>query len=419
MRRLLLTLFLSVLLTSTCYATMDTPYPSGTRDDFNNTNTEYFAFSGKTNPSTTEADHQVPVAIAATASNLYVELTADPAAGNTVKITLRVNGADSDMTCTASDAETSCNDTVNTVSLSPGDLIDWEVTPGSTPDVGMIKLGCTLTTADNTTNLFGHMNTFSASSDRFASPQGTNQVNSNRYKAGMFFQVAGNITSIYAVSAGDIGDAGDALLFRIVEDYTSSDVSCTITDPATSCNDTGSRAMSVGDHASVELDPTNSPTAQVVAVGVGFEPTTNGESPLSYSAGDSPHATNTEYYAVHGGYPVSYTTWEASVQYLAPADFTLSDMTVYMDVVAGDGKSRTITFRNDGDSALSCAISGAADKTCTDAGSESILIGERLSYKWVPSGTPTATYTTRVYAKIFIEPSAEPSARRIFMTRIQ
>jgi len=52
--------------------------------------------------------------------NLYINVTNSPGAGQSYVFTLRVNGADTSVTCTISDSATSCNDTTHTAAITAG-----------------------------------------------------------------------------------------------------------------------------------------------------------------------------------------------------------------------------------------------------------------------------------------------------------
>lgn len=52
--------------------------------------------------------------------NLYINVTNSPGAGQSYVFTLRVNGADTSVTCTISNSATSCNDTTHTAAITAG-----------------------------------------------------------------------------------------------------------------------------------------------------------------------------------------------------------------------------------------------------------------------------------------------------------
>ena len=72
--------------------------------------------------STTENNVNVPLP-SGTASKLVVSLTSAPGAGRSATITIRKNGGNTTLTCTVSDAATTCTNAVDSVAFSDGDLL--------------------------------------------------------------------------------------------------------------------------------------------------------------------------------------------------------------------------------------------------------------------------------------------------------
>jgi hypothetical protein len=86
--------------------------------------TQYIPIGGGGLPSGTEASVDTPSPSAATVTNFEAQLSAAPGAGNSVAFTWRKNAVSQSLTCTISGAvATSCSDTVNSFSVSQGDLL--------------------------------------------------------------------------------------------------------------------------------------------------------------------------------------------------------------------------------------------------------------------------------------------------------
>lgn len=105
--------------------------------------TRYVPIYGSGTPSSTEADYATKSPSATTATNLQVNLSADPGAGQTLVVTLRKAGADTALTCTVTGgAGVVCQDLTHSVSVAQNDLIDWKiVTTGTfvaTPSVTIL-----------------------------------------------------------------------------------------------------------------------------------------------------------------------------------------------------------------------------------------------------------------------------------------
>jgi hypothetical protein len=99
---------------------------------FSSANLRYGIFGGS-GISSTEANVQQVLPVAASASNLYVRISAQPGSGNSYTFTLRKNSADTSLSCSISGTATVCSNSSGAVSFSAGDLISIEITPSSNP----------------------------------------------------------------------------------------------------------------------------------------------------------------------------------------------------------------------------------------------------------------------------------------------
>jgi len=94
--------------------------------------TAYISFSGGQVRNINEATTTQVVGTAFTVSSMTVVRGAAPGSGKTITYTLRVNSADSSLSCSLSGTGSGAGITTNTctgsVSLSPGDLVDWSTT---------------------------------------------------------------------------------------------------------------------------------------------------------------------------------------------------------------------------------------------------------------------------------------------------
>jgi hypothetical protein len=89
----------------------------------NYSNTANDNFLSPFNPSAgTEENTSLPVS-SGTASKLIVNVGSALGAGSSVTLTLRQNGADSALTCTVAEGESSCTNLVDSVAFADGDLL--------------------------------------------------------------------------------------------------------------------------------------------------------------------------------------------------------------------------------------------------------------------------------------------------------
>jgi len=80
-----------------------------------------------------EIDVRQYMPVAGTISNFYVTLDGSPGSGNSYTFLVRKNGADTPVTCTISETDTTGSDLTNSVSFAAGDYISIMVTPASNP----------------------------------------------------------------------------------------------------------------------------------------------------------------------------------------------------------------------------------------------------------------------------------------------
>jgi hypothetical protein len=109
----------------------------GAAKDTQNNVTAYFGqYLGgvdSVNASTVEAEAQSPIPLGGTISKLYIRLNAAAGPGATsYTFTVRKNGADTGVTCTATGAATSCTDLTNNAVFVAGDLLSISVVPSAT-----------------------------------------------------------------------------------------------------------------------------------------------------------------------------------------------------------------------------------------------------------------------------------------------
>lgn len=83
----------------------------------------------------TEANVEDIVPAAGTVKNFYFVIDTTPASGRSWTLTVRKNGADTAVTCTINNPNTSCSDTTHSVAFAAGDFIAVAIT-ASTPAPG-------------------------------------------------------------------------------------------------------------------------------------------------------------------------------------------------------------------------------------------------------------------------------------------
>lgn len=103
--------------------------------------TYFLAPSGGLAANTTEANVQGIANTTSTLQNFAVKVSAAPGTGNSLTFTFRDAGSSTGVTCTISNAATSCSDVTHTAAITAGDLIDVQmVDTGVTATVSAVIL---------------------------------------------------------------------------------------------------------------------------------------------------------------------------------------------------------------------------------------------------------------------------------------
>ena len=85
---------------------------------------------------------QAPCPLYGTFKNAYIELTAAPGGSGSYTFKLRKNGANTSLTVTISGSATTGSDTSHSVSVVPGDLLNWEQTHGNDGSEPVASMSC-------------------------------------------------------------------------------------------------------------------------------------------------------------------------------------------------------------------------------------------------------------------------------------
>jgi hypothetical protein len=103
------------------------------------TNAQYENLVDHTNSTTESAENYFMAPVALEAKNLWVTVDVAPGTSNTWIITLISDATGTSLTCTITNAETSCTDEANTPSIAAGEFLTVEIDPDATaPDAASI-----------------------------------------------------------------------------------------------------------------------------------------------------------------------------------------------------------------------------------------------------------------------------------------
>jgi hypothetical protein len=215
-------------------------------------------------------------------------------------------------------------------------------------------------------------------------------------------------SGVTSAAYSTIQNAGSSLTQRSTMNFTSgctpadnpganrTDIACTGGFPV-QVNGTplsGLTTLNLAAGSGMTLTPTGSGTYTVTFVSSGGT-ATGGVIGYSAPVVTLPAAGTTFIPPVGGGLPSST---EANVQATAPISSAISNMYVVMSAAIGAGNSIAFTYRDNASSqAVTCTISGASAKTCSDTThSFTPSVGDQLAIQIVTTGTVVATPNIQV-----------------------
>jgi hypothetical protein len=340
----------------------------------------------------TEAAAQSLIPTAGTLGRLRVVLDAPPGTGKGWKVSVRLNGGPTAVTCTVADTATKCQDVAHAVALAPGDRVAYESVPSVSPAwPTRMRLSVQFTPA---------------SADQFILPSGGGAGNATTW-----FKPLGEVvgdetwTNIAIPAAGVVKSlfvwcdtpvaAGASRAFTVRTSPSVSGtivdslVTCTMGAAATTCADTvHPLAVAVGDVIDVRHTMTGTPGSANCAVGMVFDPTTTGVYILTASTGGGSvtDASATRYGAVNASDGSMISATEPPLLLQAAQATRIVGMAVALNgSPPGGGNSIAFTLRQNGsNTALTCTAN--ATVSCNATGNVTIADDDLLSTIMVPAG---------------------------------
>lgn len=193
---------------------------------------------------------------------MYVRRHTAPTAGNSVTYTLQVDGVDTALSATISDANLTASDTAAAVSVSAGQYISINVTISGTPAtaVGTVGLDWSPTTDGEALMLAGG-GTVSSVADNYGNAMGNGNATATE---AAFYAVAPMALTLRKLRADVTTDpgSGKSRAFTVRKGGVSQALTCTIADTNVTASDTSNTvSVSAGDLLNFLTVPTNTPTA--------------------------------------------------------------------------------------------------------------------------------------------------------------
>jgi len=223
----------------------------------------YLSMSGDANIDSTEQDTQIPVPTNGTLKNLYVKVSAAPSEGKSYTYTIRKALANTSLTCTIANTDTSCSDLSNSVSLSPGDLINISITTSGTPSGVYHYFGIEFDPTINGESVQLFSDDDDPADSEFNNLNCIYNVSAWTATEATVQELASEATykKLY-VKLDTAPSAGDSRTFTLSVNGVPSILTCTISETDTTCNDTSNEvSVSDGDLLATKHTLTGTPAA--------------------------------------------------------------------------------------------------------------------------------------------------------------
>ena len=306
---------------------MTTTYIAGSNNTAQTGTLNYFPvnaiYNGHTRM-TTESSAEVVFPCAGTITEFKGQVSVAPGSGNIWALTLRKNGADSDLSFLISDSETSGSDT-GSVTVAAGDRFCIETDPFSFPNAARIDWFLTFesTTTDETPVLsqgyyLGTSGVYLPLSGGMTTSSNTNQVTETRRHN--IIPTAGDITAV-EIRLGAAPTSGKSYTFELIEGFAGSQTvldSWTISDTDTTASESGlSIGVAAGDNLTLKVTDSGNPAAVDYSFSWCFKSTAGGESLILLS-----HYVPTSYIGVQGTGRITASTFANTAQPIGPSRIT-------------------------------------------------------------------------------------------------
>ena len=352
----------------------------------------FFSFSSNTQWGASEvAGKRGLIPCAGTLSNLYVSVVTAPGAGTSVIYTVYKNGSSTALAVTISETSTSGSNLSDSISLSAGDWISIRVTVTGSPVLAVSRFSATFNSSSVKQSIMigGRIASFSALRYTGFCSGGSLQLSDATVSE--VYGIAGTLKNLYVECSAAPG-ASKSWVFTVYKNGSSTAITCTVSGSDTIANDTvNTLAVLPNDVLSLEINPVNTPAGMAVNYGVQFDPTTDGEFPISgYETGNMTNNA-TRYRNIEGGNG-GWNATESSINMLAGESFKIKNLYVRTGAAPGAGNSYTFTIYNGGSSsALSAVLSDAVTGGSDTINSIIVAAGSTLSIAEVPASLPTTT----------------------------
>lgn len=396
---------------------METPIISGSTTALDATATEYNFFDGGgADWTATATDYPQVVSVAGTIKKLRVNLETAPGAGKSYAFHIMLNGSQTALTVTISDAATTATDSSNSFAVVAGDVLSIRCTPSGTPATGNAYWGCVFEGAANTSVLMfrGDLTLGpSVSAVNYQGLRGAGKYDATEEDVQGIISTGGNIKNL-RVKLTVAPGVGKSWAVVLMVDGSPSTLTVTISDADTEEEDvTHTVAVTAGQKVSLRFTPSGTPTATQASTCVQWEPTTDGESICLFGYDDAPSNASSEYSRLNTTTD-TWATTETDRTDLMPVDVTCRNLYVENTNAPGTGNTRLFALRDDASStALTVTLSGTDNAESLTGTDVSVAGGSLVNWITTPNSTPDAPGGVRLGMTIFITPVSSTSIKTI------
>jgi len=336
-----------------------------------------------------------------TLSNLRILLNGSPGAGTSHIFTLFLNGADTAMVVTISDAETS-GVYSGDIAISAGDYVSLKHTVSGTPTARKMAVGVKFDSGSGGAIIMGnHGDSPSDTNTEYAGLMGSGgSWDATITNTDQICSVAGTLQNL-RVRLFSAPGTGNSIAFTVMVNGVASTLTLTISGTDITGADTSNTvAVAAGDTLALRSVPSSTPTVGPSEWGLELDPTIDGESPqmLVQNNGTISNAS------VNYGFPTgqfgdwngtanqTFSTTESSCRSVSSVAFTMKDMHFSVNTAPGSGNSWTLIGRiNGADTAITTSISGTATVATPDTTNDvSVADNVAVALNLTPASSPTS-----------------------------
>lgn len=371
-----------------------------------NTGARWAAYDSGTNGfnSNTIAARRTPISIPGTVSNLQVTLVTGPGVGTQWDINLFHNNATSTIGCTISGTDTSCSDTVNTVTVAEGDDLAWKVTPINSPISSSMSISSAFeSTNSGETAISGSMSAANnCLTTPYFSPQGS-VATSSETAARSVVPTPFTLDKFYVRLESGPG-AGDSFTYTVYKNGSATGLTTSISGTNVDNSDTtNSVSFAAGDYISVECVGAGTPSSPRHQWGFRVTPTTDGETPI-FTGGPVVLSLVKRWSSVVGS--INNASNASTTEYKSPIAFDIKK--AYARIFPAQAATKDWNFtiqKNFTDGSLSPTVLATNTEGNDTTNTTSFSAGDFITWESNPTSGGTNTTYASISAVVYVAPA--------------